>query len=247
MPSQSSWAWRSKVAVDDNFVLIHSPLIGPYSWRPVANELEHRDYRTSLPSLLPALAGPANFAEAMARRVKEAVRSAMLPEPIVLVAHSAAGAYLPLIGSVVDREIRAYLFVDARLPERGASLADQDPPELEEQRQKMAREGMLPPWSEWFGEGALVEVIPDDEQRQRFAAELRPVPLALFHEKIPYPMDWPAAPCGYLRLSAFYKPLAQEATERGWRVMEIDAEHLHMMTRPQEVTELLLKLLNELK
>lgn len=205
-----------------NLVLIHSPLIGPYSWRPVADELERSGHRTLIPALLPVLDASSNFADAIAQRVEDTVRKASLPAPFLLLAHSAAGAYLPVIGSKLDQEISGYIFVDARLPESGASLADQDPPQAEEHRRRIVKEGVLPPWSEWFGEEAMVEVIPDAEQRRHFVSELRSIPLALYHEKITYPSDWLAAPCAYLQLSEFYKPLADQASERGWPTMTID-------------------------
>jgi hypothetical protein len=230
-----------------NFVLIHSPLIGPYSWRPVGDELENTGQRVVIPSLLAVLEQSSGYANSIAEYVRKAVDGSALPEPLVLVGHSAAGAYLPVIGAELDRAVTAYVFVDARLPMRGTSLADQDTPEEGQHRRKMAEDGMLPPWPEWFDEGVMAEVIPNEERRNRFVTELQPIPLALFHEEIIYPSDWPDAPCAYLRLSEFYKPLAQEASAVGWPVLEIDAEHLHLITHPQEVANLLLSILHELE
>lgn len=230
-----------------SFVLVHSPLIGPYSWRPVAAELERQGHRAVTPSLLPALDSSLGFSHAFAQLVREAVNRSEKSGPLILVGHSAAGAYLPVIAAELDREVCAYVFVDARLPERHATLADQDAPQDEDLRRELAQDGMLPPWSDWFGDDVLAEVIPDGEQRRRFVAELRPVPLALFHEKITYPPEWPGAPCAYICMSQFYRPLAQEASARGWPVMEIDAGHLHTLTHPGQVAPLILEILDQME
>lgn len=229
------------------FVLIHSPLIGPYSWRPVAGELQREGYRTVVPSLLPVLQRSWGFSNAIAQRVKDAVMESGTRGPLILVAHSAAGAFLPVIASRLERPVQAYVFVDARLPRRGASLSDDDSPREVQARREMAEDGMLPPWSEWFSEEAVKEIIPDDERRQRFLAELQPIPLALFDEKISFSSGWPDAPCGYVRVSEFYRPLAQEAAVLGWPVVEVDVQHLHLLVDPIQVTGLLLNVVARLE
>jgi hypothetical protein len=44
---------------DPVFVLIHSPLIGPKTWLPVADELVRRGREALVPSLLGVAAAPA--------------------------------------------------------------------------------------------------------------------------------------------------------------------------------------------
>lgn len=225
------------------FLLIHSPLIGPYSWRPTAEELERRGHQTLVPDLSPALARSSGFAGAFARRVKETMDQAEVAYPLLLVGHSAAGAYLPAIRSVLHRELEAYLFVDARLPKSGASLAEQDSNEEVQQRRRLARGGILPPWSDWFDRAVIEEAIPDREVREQFLAELKPIPLGLFDEVISFKPDWPDAPCAYLKLSEFYQPLAQEVSEIGWPVLDVEASHLHPLTDPAETAGLIVELI----
>lgn len=229
------------------FILVHSPLLGPFTWQPVADELQREGYKTIVPSLLPVLKRSSGFTDAIARQVKEAVDESPAVDPLILVAHSAAGAFLPLIASCLDRNIQAYIFVDARLPRKGASLADEDSLWERQERREMVQDGMLPPWSNWFGEAAMTEVIPDDHTRRRFLAELQPIPLGLFGEQISFPASWPDAPCGYVRLSDSYRPMAQEAAARGWSVMEVDAQHLHLLADPIDVTSLLLNVVGGLE
>lgn len=99
------------------FVLVHSPLVGPTSWLPVARELERRGRVAVIPSLL----GVAEAPEPRWRHVPQAVRVATshLQQRVVLVGHSGAGLLLPVIADALDVEVAAMVFVDSRLPPPG--------------------------------------------------------------------------------------------------------------------------------
>ena len=230
-----------------SFLLVHSPLIGPYTWRRLSARMERMGWKTVIPSLLPVLDRSEAFSDAIARRVMQAVEETEVTEPLIAVGHSAAGAFLPVISSYLDGMVRGYVFLDARLPRRDASLADEDSPSEVILRQEMLEDGLLPRWSDWFGEGVMEEVLPDERVRKDFIAELKPIPIGLFDEKITFPSNWPDAPCCYVRLSKFYKPLALEASARGWPVKEIDAEHLHPLTHPEESMDLILNMVDQLE
>ncbi len=90
------------------FVLIHSPLVGPGTWTPVARELERRGRQVVVPSLLgAATAPPPQWGYCV-----DAVRSAtgMLSTPIVLVGHSGGGLLLPAITGAVTPEVSRLIF-----------------------------------------------------------------------------------------------------------------------------------------
>jgi hypothetical protein len=231
--------------MDRAFVLVHSPLVGQYTWMPAAAELGRQGFATIVPSLLAVLEGGAPFHAAIAGCVARAVARSDPGGPLILVAHSAAGAYLPTIRAGLERPVSGYVFVDARLPQDGLSLLDDSPADFAAQLRAMARAGWLPPWSEWFGGEAMGEVIPDDVARGRFLGELRRIPLALFQERIPVPGAWPDAPCGYLRLSEAYAPEAEQARAWGWPVVELAAQHLHMLVDPPAVVRAILELVGE--
>jgi len=108
----------------------------------------------------------------------------------------------------------------------------------------MAEDGLLSPWSGWFRDGAMEDLIPGEGHRTRFVDELHHIHLALFHEVITFRSDWPDAPIAFLRLSRFYKPQAREAAVEGWHVNEIAGQHLHLITHPQKVTKLVLDALD---
>lgn len=227
---------------DKTFVLLHSPLVGPYTWQPVAEELRQRGLEVVAPSLLPALAQAARFGHEMAALVAQAVARSAAERPLYLVVHSAAGAYLPLIRAALAHTVAAYIFVDARLPKDGATLFDDLPAELSGFLRASARDGLLPPWSEWFGPEAMAAVLPDETIRHRFLAELPAAPLALFTEPIPVFAGWPEAACGYLHLSGAYGPQTEAARVAGWPVLEMAAAHLHMLVNPTAVSDAVLEL-----
>jgi Alpha/beta hydrolase family len=231
---------------DSVFVLIHSPLVGPLTWRRVASELQRRGKTTLVPVLTSALgAGPPYWR----RHSDEVLRDLRTTEDnsrLILVAHSGAGSLLPVIGESLERRVAAYVFVDAGIPEHGKSrfelFGDED---AIAQLRRAARNGLLPPWNQWFPETAMVDLLPDAGVRARFLEELRPTPLVVYEEQIPVFAGWPDAPCFYLQLSAAYDREAARARSLRWPVKTTRAGHLHMLVDPAAVTDDLLDLVGE--
>ena len=223
------------------FVLVHSPLVGPTSWLPVAREVERRGRVAVVPSLL----GVAEAPTPQWRHVPEAVRAATshLREPIVLAGHSGAGLLLPAIADALAVEVAALVFVDSFLPPPGGTL-ELGPPAFIDQLRTLASDGVLAPWSSWFGEDAMRELVPDECLRAALEGEMPHLPLSYFEASVPLPEGWNRRPCGYLLLSAEpYGPSAAEARALGWPVREIHgAQHLAIATDPVPVTEALIDL-----
>lgn len=227
-------------------VLIHSPLVGPLTWTLVADDLRQRGVEVIVPLLLtPAEASPPYW-----KQHADAVARALEPispgQPLILVGHSGAGVLLPAIRQTTGRPVGAYLFVDAGIPKDGVSRLDlfalfASPEEAGEFRQA-ASDGLLPTWSEEDLRGA----IQDAELRQRFVAELRPLPLAVYEEPIPVFAGWPDAPCGYLHFSPAYEMPAERARRDGWEYAQLDGEHFHMLVDPAAVANALVELLGRM-
>ncbi|MDQ0378332.1 alpha/beta hydrolase [Amycolatopsis thermophila] len=210
------------------FVLVHSPLVGPATWQGVAAELRARGHRVATPSLLGAFDGDGPYYPKLAGAVRE---------PGVLVVHSGAGALVPGIAARTGAP-RA-VFVDALLPRPGRSWFDTAPPELGDRLRELATGGRLPPWHEWFPPGTIDELLPGRRIRDAFVAELPRVPLAYFTEPVP---DAPVPPGAYLQLSDAYDGEAREAAERGWPVERIGGHHLAPLTDPAVVAAALARL-----
>jgi hypothetical protein len=224
------------------FVLVHSPLVGPASWLPVAQELERRGRIAVRPSLL----GVADAPEPQWRHVPEAVRVATshLQQRIILVGHSGAGVLLPAIADDLAVDVAALMFVDSLLPPPAGRLL-LGPPTFMEQLRAMATDGVLAPWSRWFGAGAMRELVPDERLRAELEAEMPRLPLSYFQATVPLPDAWPdRRPCAYLLFSATqYGQSAAQARAYGWPVIQLHGlQHLAIATNPIPVTEALLEL-----
>src|SRR5205823_5194873 len=98
-------------------------------------------------------------------------------EPVVLVAHSGAGALVPSVAVACDGVVEAAVFVDAILPHPGTSWFDNAPASLREHLRTLAADTWLPPWHQWFPPGTLDDLLPDPDLRSRFIAELPRLPV----------------------------------------------------------------------
>jgi pimeloyl-ACP methyl ester carboxylesterase len=180
---------------------------------------------------------PADW-HACVEAVEHAVRA--LANPVVLVGHSGGGLLLPAIADALALPVRGLIFVDSGIPARAGPFA---PPALLDQFRALAVGGMLPPWSSWFGEDAMRELVPDEALRQTLEQEMPRVPLACIEQRIPSPAGWDRRPCAYLLLSDAYRNAAAEARQRDWHVEEITgAQHLHLVVAAEAVTDALLRL-----
>ncbi|MDN4594039.1 hypothetical protein [Polycladomyces subterraneus] len=85
--------------------LIHSPLVGPYSWMPVAERLRKRGWQTTVLHLHNQKPNHCRFF--WEHHVKSVVQhlSAAPPSPVVLVTHSGAGVLLPIIGQALGDRV----------------------------------------------------------------------------------------------------------------------------------------------
>ncbi len=232
--------------MSDTFLLLHSPLVGPFTWFPVSRELQRAGHSAVVPSLEAALDADSGFGEAMAAGIAEALAGVRVDGDLFMVAHSAAGFFLPELRRGIDLPMSGFIFVDARLPTDGANLFEDSPSSYVELLKSLAKDGTLPPWSEWFGEHALREALPVADLRESFLEELRPIPIALFEARMTTYKGWPEAPCGYVRLSSAYTAEAEAARLRGWPVLEADLTHLHMLVDPLAVAALILEIRDNL-
>jgi hypothetical protein len=225
------------------FVLVHSPLVGPATWRPAARALARRGRRSVVPSLLGIATAPVPRWRYCVNAVAEATEEVECP--VILVAHSGSGLLLPAIAGGIAAEVAALIFVDAGLPASGPRTATATP-ELLARLRGRAVDGLLPRWSTWFGGDVLRELLPEEDVRAAVERELPALPLAYFEETVPNPDGWDRVPCAYLRLSDAYDEAASEAEERGWPTSTIEGHHLSMTTAPDAVADALVRLAGRL-
>lgn len=228
-------------------VLIHSPLLGSFTWSLVAAELRHH----SLSVVVPDLHGEEEdenrpYHQQHAQNCAIVLKTLPTNEPIVLAAHSGAGPLLPVIHQQLRQPIAAYLFVDAGIAKDGQSrlnMLAEELPEMAPKLRNLLASGHR--WPQWNDED-LAESLPNTELRRKLLAELAPQPLKYFEEPIPVFAGWPDAPCAYLQLSAAYDFSAAEAQRRGWLFRRLDGGHFHMLVDATAVTNTILQLLTQL-
>lgn len=214
-------------------VLVHSPLVGPRSWGPVAEELRRGGREVVVPSLVNLLRSSAPLHRALAGAVVAA-----LPEAgrLVLVVHSGAGALVPSIVDAAPSRVDGVVFVDATLPHPGRTWMETVPPETADQVRGMAGpDGLLPKWHEWFPPQVLDELVPDEQARAGFCADVPRLPLRYLEKVAPRSTGWQNLRCGYVQLSADYEAAAAEARRAGWPVVRMDGTHLSAVTEPAAV------------
>lgn len=219
-------------AASHRFVLVHSPLVGPGTWVPVAHALRGAGAVVVVPTLDDGGDGP--YWE---RHVRSLARQVPLGRPVVLVAHSGAGALLGPLPDLLESPVAAAVFVDAGLPAPGASrldvMAGEDAGLARELRRHLEAGGRFPAWTD----DDLAPLVPDDDRRRELLQEVRPRALDFFTEPIPAAPAWPEIPCAYIQLSDAYAAPAAVARAAGWPFEDLGGGHFAMLRDPDGIAE----------
>ena len=247
------------------FILVHGPLIGPFTWVPVAAELRKLGASAVIPALnSPAMRGGTYWEHHCNLFATELADVSMDTTEAVLVGHEGAGPLLPKLGEQIDGPA-AYVLVDADLPRDGASLFDMftDEAHIEEFRRAADEpslpRGRLAPHAPRAVATQTVREWPLDLLRDAVTlapnnmadvnstvfAGKRPTPIEVLEEPLPVPASWPDAPVGYLHLSPTYDRAAAAAGAEGWPVRALDTSHVQMLLEPESIARELAALAEE--
>ncbi|MER7176199.1 alpha/beta hydrolase [Streptomyces mesophilus] len=213
------------------FVLVHSPAVGPSTWRAVAEELTSTGYQVLVPSLLHIGDGAPPFWPRVVAAVQDGLRRVPADRAVTLVAHSNAGLFLPVISSGLVQPVTGSVFVDAALPAR-TGPTPVAPPQVLASLRAMAVDGRLPRWTDWWDEADLAPLFPDPQVRRTVVDEQPALPLSYYEQHLPVHAGWDDHPCSYLQFSPAYDDLAAEARARGWTVAQLPGAHLHQTVDP---------------
>jgi pimeloyl-ACP methyl ester carboxylesterase len=222
--------------------LIHSPLVGPSSWRSTCALIADRR-RAALAVDYDGVQGPDWYGGATAR-IAAAVEPA---DSVIVVAHSGAGAFAPSLVAVLGQRLAGLILVDAVMPYPGQCWFDTAPPALAARIRSLARDGVLPPWDTWFGEGAINALLGDPSLAAAFRSESPRLPLAFFEAIAPGGDAWRGRPAAYLQLSGACAGDADKAATLGWTVRREALHHLAMLTHPERLVDILVAMADQLE
>jgi hypothetical protein len=227
-PDRPMSAGCSKL-VGMRFVLLHSPLVGPTTWRWTAEALMAAGHEAAVPDLRDA---------AVRRRPEAMISVAVAAAPpgwstLAIVGHSGAGSILPSVADRLGGRARSLVFVDAGLP----PLDGRATPSAEflDQLRTFAVDGVLPNWSTWWGEGVMEMLVSDAGRRAEIEAEIPEVPLAFFESPVEVPERWWETPGAFLLLSDAYRDDAERARTLGWPVVERHGGHLDIVNDADDI------------
>lgn len=210
--------------------LLHSPLVGPLCWQPLAELLRAQGYQVIVPGLVAAAAAEDHQQSFIAAAI--AAIGAEGTGRTALVGHSGAGPLLPAIAEATGAV--GVIYVDARLPHPGKSWLDVAPVPLIAHLKSLAdKDGVLPRWSDWFEPDVLDAAIPHTQLRLRFIDELPRLSYSYFERPTPT-VVWDG-PTAYLQLSPGCAAAADRAIAAGWPVQRLIDEHLAILTGPHRV------------
>ena len=216
------------------FLLIHSPLVGPMTWRPASGRLAASGNRVVVPRLSNPATPDTSYLEHHRRQVLDQIPDSV-DGPHVVVGHSGAGALLPLLGKSLGNRSRL-VFVDSGLPRKGRSRFDLFPDGLADRWRTQAVDDRLPAtWTERNLSGLIV----DDGLRKQFSSELRPTPIKVYEEPMPLDPPCDGSRTAYVLLSAPYSEPYLEAKRLGWVLERRDSTHCHMLNDPEDMAEIL--------
>jgi pimeloyl-ACP methyl ester carboxylesterase len=211
-------------------VLVHSPLVGPSTWRPFGDTARS----AGLDVVRPDLTGVEHANRPQWRHVVDTAVDAVAERSnLVVIGHSGAGAVLPAIGHRLTNRVRALVFVDAIVPpaagDHRASEAFLD------FLDGIVIDGRLPQWLDWWPPEIGTSLVPSPADVDELRADMPRLHRSFYDDAVPVPTDWTTGPCAYLQSSPAYDDEYRRAGEFGWPTATIDGSHLSVFTDPAAV------------
>lgn len=221
-------------------LLVHSPLVGPSSWRPIDEVARSRGFDV----ICPDLTGVADADTPQWQHLVDmSVRSVVGRSDLVVVGHSGAGAVLPPIAERLGDRLRALVFVDAVVPPaEGEHRTSQGLLDLLDDK---AVDGRLPKWLDWWPPEVVAELMPSPEHHAEVRADMPELHRSFYDDPIPMPSGWTTGPCAFLKLSTAYDSEYSHVGGLGWPRANVDGNHLSIFGDPAAVLDAIETLLDK--
>lgn len=228
------------------YVLVHGAWHGGWCWRDIAAALRAQGHTVFTPTLtgLGERAHLVNKFVNLSTHVTDIVKVFEFEDlsDVILVGHSYAGHVIPQVADRLKNRIRHMVYLDAVLAQDGKPFL---PPGVGEARAKDAIDGyLLPPMDvEWFGVPVTHPLAPWVKRH------LTNHPLPCLMETVRYQNGGDAGvPKTYIRCLKRrdadqpdpFEPLIKGKPE--WTWLTLDTGHDAMVTAPDELTDMLLKI-----
>ena len=242
-----------------SLVLVHGAWAAGWCWRRVVPHLREAGHEVFAPSLTGLgerkhLATPQVGLDTHVQDIVGVLETEEL-DGVILVGHSYGGMVITGVAERVPERLAQLVYLDAFVAENGQSLCDLLPPAItQEWADRVQTEGdgwQLPsvrpgPW-----ETVLREYwrVTDPADAAWLAAHLDPQPFKTMTGRLACTNSAARAlPRTYIRCPMSGNPAFVQAAERaqrpgtGWQYFELPTAHLAMVTMPDKLAALLLKL-----
>jgi hypothetical protein len=175
---------------------------------------------------------PGAVVDAFRRRVADV-------RPDLVLTHSNAGRYAAAAAPGVP-----VVHLDATLPAESGVPTPMAPAAAADALAGRAdADGLLPPWSRWWGDEELASLLPDAQSRRELHETGHAVPLAYLRSELGAPYGWVDAPQAYVAFGGTRTDEVALARRHGWPVTVLaGAGHLHHVVAPDEVAAVVLDL-----
>lgn len=222
-------------------VLLHSPLVGPATWRSLAPVLRARGFEVASADFRADMAGDPPYYPRLIQSAQSLLAAAR-DTSTFLVVHSGGGSLVPALAA----DVAGAIFVDALMPHPGRAWFETVPAALKVRLEKLAHAGRVPPWHHWWPVGAIRSLFADENSYLQFVTELNEIPLRYLHEPAPDVELQSGFRSAYLQLGPGNANEAALAEQLGWPVRRLPLHHLAMITHPQVVAASIAELVAEL-
>jgi hypothetical protein len=205
-------------------LLLPSPLLPTPAYGPLVHALGQRGWAAAV-AAFPA-------APADAQSVLEAFRTSVATmRPDLVLTHSNGGRYASLAAPGIP-----VVHVDAALPPQHGDAPLAPAAMLEHLAGLADDDGLLPPWSRWWPEEDVAQVLPDAAALAELREHERRMPLSYFGSRLGASAGWPERPQAYLAFGETYASETAFARQHRWPTTVLDgALHLHHLVDPDAV------------
>jgi len=230
-------------------ILVPGAWSGAWAWEPTANELRRQGFRADAVTLRGLEADQPKTAIA-AVRLEDHVEQvtalvARRPGPVVLVGHSYSSMVIAQAADRVGQQVVGLIHFGGFVPSDGRSLLDdwgESASARDRERQDIVEAGNL-----WLApERHMLEHESDlaHEHRNLLAGRFTPHPGHTVTDPARLDADISGQPTTYVTLSPDDISTVDRATDAassGWRIEHLASGHWPMLSRPEEVVDLIIR------